>query len=157
MQGAWTSLAEELLGDEDEEEQIFLADVDIATSPEVAARFGVLSAPRYILLRNRRMYTRSARASIDELRYWATSGWHSDLEMQVPPEKESFDVVAAVMGVVSRGKQTFHNIFAATQSDDPAVQLQARAQLALPVLLSCLIALLVMLVKVRPTTNSKTA
>ncbi|KAG7670641.1 hypothetical protein Ndes2526B_g00428 [Nannochloris sp. 'desiccata'] len=145
MQDEWEELAEEML-----EEQIFLADIDADASPRLAERFQITTNPTYILLRNRKMYTKGPSTGIEELKNWALKDWQQTLDSMVPPETEKFDVMAVISEMVEKGRINFRNLVAASKSEDKAVRLKAQAHLALPVLVSCLIALLAILVKVGP-------
>jgi hypothetical protein len=112
MQDEWEELAEEML-----EEQIFIADVDAVVSPTVGERFQIETIPTYILLRNRKMYEKGPNAGIAELRNWALKDFYHSLEMTVPPEKDSFDVMAAVMEIVNKGRMNFRNLLGASKSE----------------------------------------
>ena len=111
MHSEWEVLSEEML-----EDQIFLADVNIAESPQVAERFKIVNTPTFILLRNRKMYIKPTGTGIEELRFWAKSGWAKDLPFDVPPEKESFDFSAAVMAAVMAVRERYQNLLAETGS-----------------------------------------
>ena len=115
MQPQWEELAEELM-----EEQIFLADVDALVSPLLAQRFQITTIPTYVLLRNRKMYTKGSSAGIQELKNWALKDYQQSLDLKVPPEKESLvavDPMTAVKDVVETGKMNFRNLIAATKSE----------------------------------------
>lgn len=113
MQDKWEELAEDML-----EEQIFLADVDAVASPQLAQRFQITTVPTYILLRNRRMYTKKGpSAGIEELKNWALKDWQQSLDSMVPPEKKTLNVMAVVMEVVKQGRTNFRNLVAATKSE----------------------------------------
>jgi hypothetical protein len=112
MQEAWEELAEEML-----EEQVFLADVDALISPQLSQRFKIQTIPSYILLRNRKMYTKGPNTGIEELKNWALLHWQQSLESAVPPEKESVDLTAVVMEMVNTGKANFRNLVAASKSE----------------------------------------
>jgi thioredoxin-like negative regulator of GroEL len=112
MQDDWEELAEDML-----EEQIFLADVDAVASPQLAQRFQITTIPTYILLRNRKMYTKGPSAVIEELKNWALKDWQQSLDSMVPPENETFNVMAVVTEVVSKGRKNFRNLVAASKSE----------------------------------------
>ena len=118
MHSEWEVLSEEML-----EDQIFLADVNIAESPQVAERFKIVNTPTFILLRNRKMYIKPTGTGIEELRFWAKSGWGKDLPFDVPPENietiirlEAANFSAAVMAAVMAGRARYQNLLAETGS-----------------------------------------
>jgi hypothetical protein len=112
MQDEWEMLDEEML-----EDQIFLADVDAVVSPHLSQRFQISTIPTYILLRNRKMYTKGPTAGIEELRNWALQDWKQSLESTVPLEKESLDVTAVVKDMIENGRMNFRNLVEASRSE----------------------------------------
>lgn len=116
MQDEWEELAEEML-----EEQIFLADIDADASPRLAERFQITTNPTYILLRNRKMYTKGPSTGIEELKNWALKDWQQTLDSMVPPETEKFDVMAVISEMVEKGRINFRNLVAASKSEVSAV------------------------------------
>lgn len=118
MQQEWEALAEALT---EEDIPIFAADVDAAASPDVATRFSVPSLPFYIMLRNRKVYTKRGTVGLEELKHWAVQGWEGDLPAAVPSERGSgsgggFDPLAAVKKAARAMYERFQALLVLTRS-----------------------------------------
>lgn len=123
----WNELKEEML-----EQQLFLADVDVDASPQLAERFDIQEVPAWAMFRRQRMFILSGR-QIDskDLTSWIVDKWSQTEGIEVPPERSAWwsNAVAYIWTAILGG------------------DVQKVALIALPVLGVCLALFLLMLAR----------